>query len=65
MDRLDAPALLEGAEPGQGQVEARRADGGQGGVHLLRQPSFDLANEAERQVVVLGRDPFRPGDAAG
>ena len=51
--------------PGQRQVEARRADGGERRVHLLGLPGLDLADEAQRQVVVLGRHPAGAGDAAG
>ena len=64
-ERAEPAALLEGADAAQGKLEGPGADIGQCLVDLVGPPVLDLADEAQRQVVVLRRQPAGAGDAAG
>jgi hypothetical protein len=48
----------------QRHAEWRLADGGEGKVNLARQTRLDIADKAQRQVIVLGVNPARLRQAA-
>ncbi len=45
------------------EIEPRRADLMEPGVDVLGLAFVDLANEAQRQMIIAGIDPFRAGQA--
>jgi hypothetical protein len=63
-DRLDPIAAGEMADPGETQLETRRADIGQRGIDIVHVAAIDVAEEAERDVEILRRHPAGAGEPA-